>query len=189
MKLHTLALVAGLVMASSANAVVNSLSLTDNFSLGSFTAPTTYADGFSVASAGAIDHSLTFTILMNLYAGSGVSDIPLSLAIGQTITEFTNINGLSAQIFDSNNTPYATFVSAGDADHLILPANSYFAAGNYTLKVGGTATGISGGMYTVAAVTAPVPEPETWGMLLAGVGLIGLRMRQRIRAARQVAIN
>lgn len=189
MKLHTLALAAGLFMTGSSYAAVNSLALTDTFNLGSFGAPTTYADGFSVASAGAINHSLTFTILTNLYAGSGVSDIPLSLTIGQTSTEFTNINGLTAEIFDSGNVSYASFVSAGDADHLTLPANSYFAAGNYTLIIGGTATGIGGGMYTVAAVTAPVPEPETWGMLLAGVGLIGLRMRQRNRAARQVAIN
>lgn len=187
MKLHTLALAAGLMVGSSANAAVNSLSLTDSLFLGSFGAPTTYADGFSVASAGTINHSLTFTILTNLYAGSGVSDIPLSFTIGQTTTTITNINGLSAQIFDSSNnvTPYATFVQNGDADHLILPANSFFAAGNYTLKIGGTATGSSGGMYTVAAVTAPVPEPETWGMLLAGVGLIGLRLRQKSRASAQ----
>jgi hypothetical protein len=185
MKLHTLALAAGLMVGSSANAAVNSLLLTDSLFLGSFGAPTTYADGFSVASAGTINHSLTFTILTSLYAGSGVSDIPLSFTIGQTTTAITNINGLSAQIFDSSNNSYATFVSAGDADHLILPANSFFAAGNYTLKIGGTATGSSGGMYTVAAVTAPVPEPETWGMLLAGVGLIGLRLRQKSRASAQ----
>lgn len=189
MKWHTLALAAGLAMTGSSYAAVNNLALTDTFILGSFGAPTTYADGFSVALPGVIDHSLTFTILMDLYAGSGVSDIPLSFTIGQTTTDITNITGLSAQIFNSSNTLYTSFVSAGDADHLTLPANSYFVAGNYTLKIGGTATGTSGGMYTVAAVTAPVPEPETWGMLLVGVGLIGLRMRQRNRAAKQVAIN
>src|SRR5512139_3490043 len=183
MKLYALSLATGLLMSSGAQAAVNNLALTDTFYLGSFGAPTTYADGFAVASAGTIDHSLTFTILTNLYAGSGVSDIPLSFTIGQTTTAITNINNLSAQIFDSSNTLYAAFVSAGDADHLTLPANSYFAAGNDTLKIGGTATGSAGGMYTVAAVTAPVPEPETWGMVLVGIGLVGLRLRQRTRAA------
>ncbi|MHB1214913.1 MAG: FxDxF family PEP-CTERM protein [Thiobacillus sp.] len=182
-------MIIGLAMTGSSYAAVNSLQLTDTFELGAFGAPTNYADGFSVGSAGAINHSLTFTILTNLYAGSGVSDIPLSLTIGQTTTEFFNIDGLTAEIFDSLNNSYASFVSAGDADHLTLPANSYFAAGNYTLKIGGTATGSNGGLYTVAAVTTPVPEPETWGMLLAGIGLIGLRMRQRIRARGHVAIN
>lgn len=188
MKLHVLALAVTLGMSSGAYAAVNNLALTDTFNLGSFGAPTTYADGFSVASAGTINHSLTFTILTNLYAGSGVSDIPLSLTIGQTTTAITNINNLSAQIFDSSNTLYASFVSGGDADHLTLPANSYFAAGNYTLKIGGTATGSAGGMYTVAAVTTLVPEPETWGMMLIGVGLVGMRLRQRIRASGQAKV-
>jgi hypothetical protein len=71
------------------------------------------------------------------------------------------------------------FVQNGDADHLTLPDNTFFAAGDYTMLVGGNATGSAGGLYNITAVTAPVPEPETWGMLLAGLGLIGLRLRQK----------
>lgn len=185
MKLHALALAAGLMVAGGAHAAVNNLALTGTLDLGDFGAPYTYADGFSVSGPGTIDHSLTFTILTNLYAGSGVSDIPLNMTIGSSTTAITNIDGLSAQIFDSFNNLYTTFVQNGDADHLTLPADSFFAAGDYTLKIGGTATGSAGGMYTVAAVTAPVPEPETWGMLLAGLGLIGLRLRQRMRTPEQ----
>lgn len=179
MKLHTLVLAAGLMVAGGAHAAVNSLNLTDTLHLGSFSAGTTYGDAFAVTSAGTIDHSLTFKILTDLYAGSGVSDIPLDVNFGSFTLTITNIDSLSANIYDSNNVLYTTFVSAGDPDHLTLPASSYFAPGDYTLKIGGTATGSNGGMYTVAAVTVPVPEPETWGMLLAGLGLIGLRLRQK----------
>jgi hypothetical protein len=28
------------------------------------------------------------------------------------------------------------------------------------------------------AYAAPIPEPESWAMLLAGMGLIGLRLRR-----------
>jgi hypothetical protein len=137
---------------------------------------------------GVIDHTFTFTITENLFAGSGISDVPLNFTIGSVTTEFKNINDLNATIFKSDSTYHVAFVQNGDADHLTLPDNTFFAAGAYTMRVSGDATGSAGGLYTIAAVTAPVPEPETWGMLLAGVGLIGLRMRQRIRASRQVSI-
>ena len=179
MKFRILALAAGLMMAGGAHAT-NNLALVDGMYLGAFGAPTTYGDTFAVALQGAIDHSLTFTITTPLFAGSGVSDIPLSFFS----IDYTNITGLSATILDSSNSLYASFVTNGDPDHLILPANSFFAAGNYTLKIGGNSVGTNGGFYSIAAVTVPVPEPETWAMLLAGVGLVGLRLRQKIASRR-----
>ena len=55
--------------------------------------------------------------------------------------------------------------------------------GNYTLTVSGTAFPIAsapgfpplgtGGSYTIYGNLAPVPEPETYAMFLAGLGIIG----------------
>ncbi len=179
MKLHAIALAAGLLGTGGVHAAVNNLNLTDTWHLGSFGAPETYGDAFAVNAPGTIDHSLNFTILTDLYAGAGVSDIPLDVNFGVFTLTITNITGLSADIFDSNDALYVSFASAGDLDHLTLPPSAYFAAGDYTLKIGGVAIGSNGGMYTVAAVTVPIPEPKTWGMLLAGLGVIGLRLWQR----------
>lgn len=74
----------------------------------------------------------------------------------------------------------ATFATVGtDAD----PADGFsfegLAAGDYALSFLGFSD--TGGAYggVVSAVAAPVPEPETYAMLLAGLGAIGFMVRRR----------
>lgn len=43
----------------------------------------------------------------------------------------------------------------------------------------GVGDAVATGMSTVLYTLAPVPEPETWAMLLGGLGLLGLRARRR----------
>ena len=181
MKLQYLALAAGLVMSGGAQAltvVSYELGGTATQDLGPFGASIEWMAGVSVPKE-LINHTFTFTITENLFAGSGISDTPLNFTIGNVTNQYKNIVGLSATIYKSDNTFHVGFVPNGDADHLTQPDNTFFAAGAYTMIVGGNATGSAGGLYNITAVTAPVPEPEAWGMLLAGLGLIGLRLRQK----------
>lgn len=48
------------------------------------------------------------------------------------------------------------------------------AAGTYTLKFNLIGGGHYTGSYTINPVTVPVPEPEMYGMMLAGLALIGV---------------
>jgi hypothetical protein len=54
------------------------------------------------------------------------------------------------------------------------------AAGSYYWAVAGDAVGSNGGVYLYAANTAVVPEPETYAMMLAGLGMIGFIGRRRL---------
>jgi len=54
------------------------------------------------------------------------------------------------------------------------------AAGNYSLQVVGTITGTTGASFAGTMMAAPVPEPETYSMLFAGLGVIGFIGRRRI---------
>ncbi|MCV2369547.1 FxDxF family PEP-CTERM protein [Roseateles oligotrophus] len=52
-------------------------------------------------------------------------------------------------------------------------------AGNYFYKVTGNAAGISGGAYTLTSTLQPIPEPTTYALLLAGLGVVGFVARRR----------
>ncbi len=53
-------------------------------------------------------------------------------------------------------------------------------AGSYTLQVKGTVAGLSGGSYAgVLNIANPVPEAQSYAMLLAGLGVIGFISRRR----------
>ena len=65
--------------------------------------------------------------------------------------------------------------------------STYYAAGIYDVTgdwyytISGEANGAKGGRYSfwVGTYAAPVPEPETYAMLLAGLGLMGTIARRR----------
>jgi hypothetical protein len=66
----------------------------------------------------------------------------------------------------------------------VLAVNSV-DAGNYYWSVSGDAVGTNGGAYLFAANTAPVPEPETYAMMLAGLGMLGFMGKRRMKNSRQ----
>lgn len=87
-----------------------------------------------------------------------------------------NIAGLTVTLQDSS------FAVIG-SDNTSLDGFSFgsLVAGNYALNVLGFATGSQGGFYAggMIATTAPVPEPETYALLLAGLGIVGFMASRR----------
>lgn len=57
------------------------------------------------------------------------------------------------------------------------------AADSYYLQVSGSVVGKAAGDYWLNVGVAPVPEPETYGMMLGGLGLIGFLARRRKKTA------
>jgi hypothetical protein len=64
------------------------------------------------------------------------------------------------------------------------------SSGSYALKVDGRVMGTGGGAFGGDLTISPVPEPQAWGMLLAGLGLVSVAVRRkpalrRIRSQRR----
>lgn len=78
--------------------------------------------------------------------------------------------------------PGVTSLSADGGTAIVNTGiNQYFTRYLLTTRVAGEVTylGNTGQGFTLGSLTATVPEPATWAMLLAGFGLVGVVSRRR----------
>ena len=105
-----------------------------------------------------------------------VSSVSRTAATGLDITAFGLFASGGALVSAGSGTSGAQDVWTISADNL--------AEGSYYLMVSGTMLSDTSGSFGGAVMLNPVPEPETYGMLLAGLGVVGLLARRR-KAANQ----
>jgi len=60
------------------------------------------------------------------------------------------------------------------------------SSGDYALRVDGRVLGAGGGAFGGDLTVSPVPEPATYGMLLAGLGLVGVAATRRKLVPRRI---
>ena len=134
---------------------------------------------FASTVAGNFTDTWTFNLGSASTVATSISNVAVTLgsfAYGG-ITGFTALlNGttfLNLSSLRSNNGPVSTTTQ-------VLAGGSHVPAGLFTLNVSGNAgAGASYGGSIVAAPVSAVPEPETFAMLLAGLGLMGAIARRR----------
>ena len=122
---------------------------------------------FSTVVTGGFTDFFNFT-LPGSASGTGESNA--------TVIDLTgpDVNITSFNLFESiSSTTYTGSITGGGTG-----ANLTFAGGTvpglYQLQVVGTGSGFYSG-----SIAAAVPEPETYAMLLAGLGLLGFSARRR----------
>jgi hypothetical protein len=107
-------------------------------------------------------------------------------SISRTASTGLDITGLSLYSATGNTLiSSGTQLQSGTIDVWTLSSNS-LSAGDYYLAVSGNLVSADAASFGGAvSLAAPVPEPETYGMMLAGLGVVGFLARRRNKAAKQ----
>ncbi|HEY1181344.1 MAG TPA: FxDxF family PEP-CTERM protein [Rhodocyclaceae bacterium] len=141
---------------------------------------TTFSTSLSVPRLGAFEDTYSFSLLT-----SAIGDMKRSVTV--TLDEFgspeSGFIGLSYGLYSAvTNTLLSSSYDALSKKYMF----SGISAGDYYLKVAGdgwrNGSGVDMPKYNaLVSITAAVPEPETYAMFLAGLGLVGTVMRRRSR--------
>jgi PEP-CTERM motif len=157
-----------------------------NLTISALPTSVTYGNTFASASTGTMffdDYIFTIpngsansvTSSINLDSILGLGNLQARLYTGSTHQTGAVVPGTLMSAWGTTIN-YSPSVSATTVALNPLLLN----AGTYTLQIRGTVAGSAGGSYAgVLNLTAPVPEPETYGMLVAGLGLVGFTVRRR----------
>jgi len=132
-------------------------------------------DTDSFGFTGAIGDNYEFEVLAPFAFTSSVTGISV---LSNFLTSLSSGWGTTTFLFAEDGK-----VNLGGNNYKSFITEEILGAGKYTFSI--AATAINSGTYTgaftvgrVAEVT-PVPEPETYAMFLAGLGLLGFASRRR----------
>lgn len=159
--------------------------------------------GFVAQTASAVNVSNSYNITSALVNTGSVDIKGNFLGTGTTFTDFYNFTvgtseldagfyanqgkaiGLDITKFDLVLVGGGLKAAGTGTGGIWSIASTLLAPGNYVLEVAGTVTGDTRGNYAGTLNVSPVPEPETYGMMLAGLALVGVVARRK--AAKKAA--
>lgn len=181
-----LALASALVLAGANPASATTITLPTTTS----SSGTVYGEYTATVGTGAFSNTYTFslpsaayTINTALVYASGTSFSLGSFSSSNVITlTSATLNGVAASIANST-------LPLGIASLTTYTASASNVAGSTTntLTISGVAAGANAYQILIAATPA-VPEPETWAMMIAGMGVVGAAaLRARRRQTKPVA--
>ena len=140
----------------------------------------TFADHFTFSVEGTT--GMNFDAIISSISRSADTGLDISALSLYRVGGGTGTGGTAGDTLVSSGKSLNT----GTMDVWSLSSNN-LAAGSYYVLVSGNLVSDTSASFGGAVMLAPVPEPETYGMMLAGLGVLGFLARRRKQAANQAA--
>lgn len=149
--------------------------------LGAATIGTPLSFNSGVVPVGPFNDIFTFSMPANGGSGYSVINFPVPGFFNTVLSTASLISNPDGILFNSDDTLLTSAVSSGNSVAMTWGPTS---GGNYYLNVTGISNGEFGGLYNGAISVTAVPEPESYAMLLAGLGVMGaIAVRRNKRKA------
>lgn len=142
-----------------------------NYNLGTLADGDNEFGAYIVGTSNFVDR-LDFDLASNASFSGGAGSIKVT--VGATVKR--DISNLGLQIFDSANNLLPT---VGGSTTTNLTLASPLTSGHYYALITGQGVGTLGGKYGGVFTLSPAPEPESWAMMVAGLGLVNLVARRK----------
>ena len=95
------------------------------------------------------------------------------------LVPYANIDNLVISLYNGSNGT-GSVVATGLSGEFSQLENIAITAGNsYSYRITGNVVGAPIGYYSFTATAAPVPEPESYAMMLAGIAAVGFVVLRR----------
>ncbi|MDR3086464.1 MAG: FxDxF family PEP-CTERM protein [Azoarcus sp.] len=139
-----------------------------------------WAEGH-INGSGTFEYVYGFSVADDLLGVSTYASVfDISWVIGNGVS---NMSDLLVSIYKGTDTS-PVFRQVGTLDsfgNLGVTGSFVLDSSAYTLVIGGKTSGGNNGYSFSLTAAVPVPEPETYAMLLAGLGIVGAVARRRTR--------
>ena len=130
-----------------------------------------------------ISFSDTYSFDIGAFSAETIAtSVKVTLQFGASSTPIYDISNFAITLKDVNNVQYAfdnSFSNGALELSATLAPSVVGLPGFYEFVVSGTTAGTAGGIYAGALSAQPVPEAESYAMMLAGLGLVGFMVSRR----------